>query len=86
MRQILELPVEIEILAEGGYLALCPDITGCHAEGKTMGQALDNLRDVARVIYELCQDQGLVFVTNHPEAKLHDIVWKAEIPLAEAVR
>jgi predicted RNase H-like HicB family nuclease len=44
--QTLELPVEIEVLTEGGYLALCPDISGCHAEGKTIGQALDNLQDI----------------------------------------
>ena len=84
MTQTLKLPVEIEALAEGGYLALCPDIAGCHAEGQTIGQALDNLQDVARVIYELCQDQGLIFVTNHPETGLKNIVWNVDIPLAKA--
>jgi predicted RNase H-like HicB family nuclease len=84
MAQRLELVVEIEPLAEGGYLALCPDIPGCHAEGKTVGEALDHLRDVVQVIYELCQEQGLVFVPAHPEATLNDIVWKVNIPLAEA--
>jgi predicted RNase H-like HicB family nuclease len=71
----VELPVEIETLAEGGYLAVCSDIAGCHAEGKSIGQALDNLRDVAQTIYELCQEQGLVFVKRYPEAKLTDIIW-----------
>jgi len=63
----------MEPLAEGGYLADCLDIAGCHAEGETIGQALDNLRDVARVIYELCQKQNLIFVTNHPEIQLNKI-------------
>jgi len=84
MTQKLELPVTIELLAEGGYLAQCPKISGCHAEGKTIEQALDNLRDVTRVIYELCQEQNLIFVTDHPEIELDDIVWKVDIPLAEA--
>lgn len=83
MTQKLELSVTIELLAEGGYLAQCPKISGCHAEGKTIGQALDNLRDVTRVIYELCQKQNLVFVTDHPEIELDDIIWKVDIPLAE---
>ena len=69
----LELPVKIEALAEGGYLALCPDIAGCHAEGKTIGQALDNLRDVAQIIYELCQEKGLIFVADYPAVRLNDI-------------
>ena len=73
MTQTVELPVKIEALEEGGYLASCSDIAGCHAEGKTMGQALDNLRDVARVIYQLCQEQDLIFVTDHPEIEFDDI-------------
>ena len=83
MSHTLGLLVEIESLTEGGYLANCPDILGCHAEGKTIGQALDNLRDIAQVIYELCQEQGLVFVTDHPQADLNDIIWKVNIPLVE---
>ena len=84
MKQNLELPVKIEPLTEGGYLALCSEIVGCHAEGNTIGQALDNLRDVARVLYDLCQEKRLTFVTDHPEAKLTDVIWKVDIPLAEA--
>lgn len=84
MTKRIELPIEIETLTEGGVLALCPDIKGCHAEGKTIGQALDNLRDVARGIYELCQEKNLVFVSGHPNIGLKDIVWKVDIPLAEA--
>jgi predicted RNase H-like HicB family nuclease len=82
--QALELPVKIESLAEGGYLASCVDIIGCHAEGKTVGQALDNLYDVARVIYELCQEKNLTFVTGHANIGLADIVWRVAIPLAKA--
>jgi predicted RNase H-like HicB family nuclease len=73
MAQTLELIVEIESLVEGGYLAVCPDIPGCHAEGKTIGQVLDNLREVAQAIYDLCQEKGLVFVTEHPQVGLKDI-------------
>jgi hypothetical protein len=37
------LSIEIELLEEGVYLASCPAIQGCHAEGRTIGEALDNL-------------------------------------------
>jgi predicted RNase H-like HicB family nuclease len=53
------IPVEVEPLEEGGYLAICQLIQGCHAEGETVAEALDNLEDVARVIMELCMEEGL---------------------------
>ena len=56
------LSVEIERLEEGGYLASCSDVPGCYAEGNTIGEAIDNLRSVAQVIYELCREKGLPFL------------------------
>ena len=53
------LKVEVEPLEEGGYLASCPDLQGCHAEGDTIAEALENVEDVARVIIELCMEKGL---------------------------
>ena len=53
------LRVEVEPLDEGGYLATCPDLQGCHAEGETIAEALTNVEDVARVIIELCIEKGL---------------------------
>ncbi|MBC7249222.1 MAG: type II toxin-antitoxin system HicB family antitoxin [Anaerolineae bacterium] len=68
------LAVQIEKLEEGLYLASCPTIQGCHAEGHTIGQALDNLRSVIQVIYELCQEQGLPFITDAPDIPLESVV------------
>ena len=53
------LKVEVEPLEEGGYLASCPDLQGCHAEGDTIAEALENVEDVARIIIELCLEKGL---------------------------
>jgi predicted RNase H-like HicB family nuclease len=53
------LSVEVEPLEEGGYLAICPDLQGCHAEGDTVAEALTNVEDVARAIIELCLEKGL---------------------------
>lgn len=41
-----------------GYLAVCPDLQGCHAEGDTVGTAIDNLQDVARTLLELRRADG----------------------------
>ena len=53
------LKVEVEPLEDGRYLASCPDLQGCHAEGDTIAEALENVEDVARVIIELCMEKGL---------------------------
>lgn len=54
-----KLPVEIEALSEGGFLAICSAIQGCHAEGATIAEALENLEDVARQLLELRRQDGL---------------------------
>ena len=54
-----KLPIEIQSLEEGGYLAICPAIQGCHAEGKTMTNALENLGDVAKILLELRQEDSM---------------------------
>ena len=53
------LKVEVEPLEEGGYLASCPDLQGCHAEGDTVAEALENIEDVAHVIIGLCIEEDL---------------------------
>ncbi len=58
MKQFV-VPVEVEPLEEGGFLATCESIQGCHAEGQTVAEALDNLEDVARVLLELSEEDGL---------------------------
>jgi predicted RNase H-like HicB family nuclease len=53
------IPVQIEALEEGGYLAICDVIQGCHAEGETVAEALENLEDVARVLLEVQKEDGI---------------------------
>lgn len=53
------VPVEIEEFDDGeGYLAICPVIPGCHAQGATIPEALENLEDVARILLELRVEDG----------------------------
>ena len=53
------LRVEVEPLEEGGYMAVCPELQGCHAVGETIAEAIEYVEDVARVIIELCMEKGL---------------------------
>lgn len=45
-------PIILECMEEGGYYAECPILQGCHVEGETYAEALENLEDAIRVILE----------------------------------
>lgn len=76
------LAVEVEELTDtGGYLAICPAIPGCHAEGETVTEALANLEDVARVLLELRTEDGLGPPPELKEVDTRDVRLHAEIVL-----
>ncbi len=45
-------------MAEGGYFAECQLLQGCHAEGGTFTEAINNLQDVIRVHRECREGHG----------------------------
>jgi len=57
------LPVEITQLPGGGFMASCPVLEGCHAEGRTAGEAIDHMEDIAKAIIET---QSPYAVLAHP--------------------
>jgi len=52
LNSLILYPITIEPHEEGEYFASCPLFQGCHAEGETVGKAIDNIRDVIRVHIE----------------------------------
>ena len=46
------VPVIVQPLDEGGYYAECTVLKGCHVEGKTYLEALENLQDAIRLHIE----------------------------------
>ena len=50
--------LHIEHLAEGAYLATSEDVPGLIAEGRTIEEAIEIARDVARKIAESCLEHG----------------------------
>ncbi|MDZ4278730.1 MAG: type II toxin-antitoxin system HicB family antitoxin [Dehalococcoidia bacterium] len=53
------IPVHVEPLEDGWHLAICDAIQGCHAEGDTVKEALENIEDAARILFELEREKGL---------------------------
>ncbi len=60
MAEATVLRVVIQRLEDGpGYLAICPELQGCHAEGATLGAALDAVRAVAATLLAVRGEDGL---------------------------
>lgn len=74
MRVVLQVLVRTK--EDGpGYLAVCASLQGCHAEGDTVGDVLDNLQDVAQVLLELRREDGLPMpdvLPGGPEGEMDD--------------
>ena len=45
-------PVVVEIDEDGKYIVSCPIFKACHADGATIDDALDNLREVIEMCLE----------------------------------
>ncbi len=52
-RKLSIYSVVVEPCEEGGFFASCPIIQGCHAEGETYGEVIDNVTAVIREHLEL---------------------------------
>jgi predicted RNase H-like HicB family nuclease len=50
----MKLKVILEEAKEGGYIVSCPALPGCHSQGDSIEDALENINEaIARCIYSL---------------------------------
>ncbi len=52
------IPISIEHLEEGEYLATSPVLQGLIAQGRTIAETIEIAEDVARKIIESCIEKG----------------------------
>lgn len=51
--------VLVEAEEEGGFHVWCPALTGCHSQGETREEALENIQEAIAADLESLQDDGL---------------------------
>jgi predicted RNase H-like HicB family nuclease len=51
------LPVIIERDEDGFYVAECPAIQGCHTQGKTLEEAITNIRDAIKLNLKILKEE-----------------------------
>ena len=68
-----QVPVFIEKDEDGFYVVECPLFEGCYSQGKTVDEALRNIREVIQLIVEEKRNREIL-ATYHPrELSLHTI-------------
>jgi antitoxin HicB len=44
--------------AYGGYVVICPTLPGCYSQGKTVTEALANIREAIELVLEDMESRG----------------------------
>ena len=51
----MRYPVIVEVEEEGGFHVWCPALKGCHSQGETQAEALENIREAIAAYLESVQ-------------------------------
>lgn len=69
----IQVPVFIEKDEEGFYVVECPLFEGCYSQGKTVDEALRNIREVIDLIAEEKNNREILASYHPRELSLHTI-------------
>ncbi len=66
-------PVFVEKDEDGFYVVECPLFSGCYTQGKTLDEALRNIREVIELCLEEKENQTILESYQPKEVSLHSI-------------
>ncbi len=52
MAQTYHLPILVETDEDGVFIVSCPSFKGCHSYGKTIDEAMNNIKEVIQICLE----------------------------------
>lgn len=68
-----KLPLLIEKGQDGWYVVECPVFEGCYTQGKTIDEAIENIKEVIKLILKEKNAQRILTSYNPQEISLHTI-------------
>jgi predicted RNase H-like HicB family nuclease len=68
-----QVPVFIEKDEDGFYVVECPLFEGCYSQGRTVDEALKNIREVIDLIVEEKKNRDILRTYHPKELSLHTI-------------
>jgi predicted RNase H-like HicB family nuclease len=69
----LRLPLIIEKEEDGFYVVECPVLEGCYTQGKTIDEALQNIREVIEIALEEKENKEIIDDYQSKEFSIHTI-------------
>ncbi len=69
----LHLPLFVEKDEDGFYIVECPVFEGCYTQGKTLDEAIRNIREVIELVLEERANQEILENYHPQELSLHTI-------------
>jgi predicted RNase H-like HicB family nuclease len=75
MRKSYQLPILIERDEDGFYSVECPVFSGCYTQGKTIDEALKNIREVISLCLEEKENQKALKDFCPQELSFHTLTY-----------
>jgi predicted RNase H-like HicB family nuclease len=72
-RKGIQVPVIVEKDEDGFYVVECPILEGCYSQGRTLDEALRNIREVIELIAEEKKNREVLESYHPQELSLHTI-------------
>ena len=69
----IQLPLFVEKDEDGFYVVECPLFGGCYSQGKTIDEALKNIREAIDLVLEEKENQKILKSYRPKELSLHTI-------------
>ncbi len=69
-----QLPIFVEKDASGFYVVECPLFEGCYSQGKTLDDALKNIREVIQMVLTEKRNKDIMRAYQPSELSLHTIM------------
>ncbi|MCG2693140.1 type II toxin-antitoxin system HicB family antitoxin [Candidatus Parcubacteria bacterium] len=69
----LQMPLFVEKDEDDFYVVECPLFEGCYSQGKTLDEALKNIREVIQLILEEKKSREILKFYHPQEFSLHSI-------------
>lgn len=70
----IQLPIIVEKGQDGFYIVECPILEGCFTQGKTIDEALKNIRDVIELILPEKKNMAILEDYRPKELSFHTII------------
>ncbi|MDP3883054.1 MAG: type II toxin-antitoxin system HicB family antitoxin [Candidatus Staskawiczbacteria bacterium] len=70
-----KFPIIVEKDESGFYVVECPVFRGCYTQGKTIDEALKNIREVIELCLEERENREILESYNPEEVGLHNITF-----------